>query len=73
MVPGTFVVVPDLISWRVTTNEIIWSEAIYRIFEFDPSMRVTLEIIASRVHPDDMAVFVCAVLVTRNLRLTRER
>jgi PAS domain S-box-containing protein len=41
-------------SWRVTTEEIIWSEAVYRIFEFNPGMRVTLELIGSRVHPDDM-------------------
>jgi len=41
-------------SWRVATEEITWSEAVYRIFEFDPSMRVTLELIGSRVHPDDM-------------------
>ena len=41
-------------SWRVMTEEITWSEAVYRIFEFDPSMRVTLELISSRVHPDDM-------------------
>ena len=41
-------------SWRVATGEITWSEAIYRIFEFDPGIRVTLELIGSRVHPDDM-------------------
>ena len=41
-------------SWRVATGEITWSEAVYRIFEFDPNVRVTLELIASRVHPEDM-------------------
>jgi PAS domain S-box-containing protein len=41
--------------WRVTTNEILWSEPMYRIFEFEPSTTVTLELIASRVHPDDMS------------------
>jgi len=40
--------------WRVTTNEILWSEPMYRIFEFEPSTTVTLELIASRVHPDDL-------------------
>ena len=41
-------------SWRVAADEIRWSEQIYRIFEFDPSLPVTLELIGSRVHPDDM-------------------
>ena len=41
-------------SWKVAADEIIWSEQIYRIFEFDPSVRVTLELIGNRVHPDDM-------------------
>jgi PAS domain S-box-containing protein len=41
-------------SWRVATGEITWSEQAYRIFEFDPALTVTLELIASRVHPDDI-------------------
>ena len=41
-------------SWHPDTNEITWSEQVYRIFELEPGSRVTLEIIASRVHPDDM-------------------
>jgi PAS domain S-box-containing protein len=41
-------------SWHVTKNEIMWSEQMYRIFEFEPSITMTLELIASRVHPDDM-------------------
>src|SRR5262249_30425859 len=40
-------------SWRVSTDEITWSEQLYRIFEFDPGMPVTLELIATRVHPED--------------------
>lgn len=40
--------------WKVAADEITWSEQIYRIFEFDPSVRVTLELIGDRVHPDDM-------------------
>ena len=40
--------------WRVRTSEIVWSEPMYRIFEFEPGTTVTLERIASRVHPDDM-------------------
>jgi signal transduction histidine kinase len=41
-------------SWRVTTDEITWSEQLYRIFEFDQGMPVTLELIGTRVHPDDI-------------------
>jgi signal transduction histidine kinase len=41
-------------SWRVTTDEITWSEQLYRIFEFDQGVRVTLELIGSRVHPEDI-------------------
>ncbi|MCU1266859.1 MAG: multi-sensor signal transduction histidine kinase [Acidobacteria bacterium] len=40
--------------WVIATNQITWSEPMYRIFEFDPGITMTLELIASRVHPDDM-------------------
>jgi PAS domain S-box-containing protein len=42
-------------SWRVETGEITWSEELYRIFGFEPGMPVTLELIGSRVHPDDLS------------------
>ena len=41
-------------SWRVETDEITWSEQLYRIFEFDEDTPQTLERIFSRVHPDDI-------------------
>ena len=41
-------------AWRVAKNEITWSEQLYRIFEFDPQVTVTLELIGSRVHPEDL-------------------
>jgi PAS domain S-box-containing protein len=41
-------------SWRVATNEITWSDEVYRIFEFDQGVPVTLELIGSRVHPEDI-------------------
>jgi PAS domain S-box-containing protein len=44
-------------SWVVATNEIIWSEQVYRVFELDPNIPVTLELIGSRVHPDDLPLF----------------
>ena len=44
-------------SWRVATDEIMWSEQLYRIFEFDQGVPVTLDLIASRVHPEDIPLF----------------
>jgi PAS domain S-box-containing protein len=41
-------------SWRVDTGEIRWSEQVYRIFELDSDLPVTLELIGSRVHPEDL-------------------
>ena len=43
-------------SWNVTTEELMWSEQLRRIFEFEPGAPVSLELIASRVHPDDMGM-----------------
>jgi steroid delta-isomerase-like uncharacterized protein len=42
-------------SWRVETNEITWSEEVYRIFQFEQGTPATLELIGSRVHPEDQA------------------
>jgi PAS domain S-box-containing protein len=44
-------------SWRVATDEIMWSEQLYRIFEIDRAARVTFEVIGTRVHPEDLAAF----------------
>jgi PAS domain S-box-containing protein len=41
-------------SWRVETGEIRWSEELYHIFDFAPNLTVTLELIGSRVHPEDV-------------------
>ena len=40
--------------WRVRPDEITWSEETYRIFQLDQGVPVTLELIASRVHPEDL-------------------
>lgn len=42
--------------WRVAAEEITWSEQLYRIFEFEKDVRVTLELISSRVHPEDLSM-----------------
>jgi C4-dicarboxylate-specific signal transduction histidine kinase len=41
-------------SWRVETDEITFSEELYRIFEFDCDAPVMLEQIVGRVHPEDI-------------------
>jgi signal transduction histidine kinase len=40
-------------SWNVITNELTWSDQLYRIFDLDPHAAVTLECLRSRVHPED--------------------
>jgi PAS domain S-box-containing protein len=44
-------------SWRVATDQITWSEQAYRIFELDRAVQVTIELIGSRVHPDDVPLW----------------
>jgi PAS domain S-box-containing protein len=43
--------------WRVDTDEITWSEQLYRIFELEPSLPVTFERVGARIHPDDRPLF----------------
>ena len=43
-------------SWRVATDEITWSDELYRIFGFEQGAPVTLEMIRSRFHPEDIAM-----------------
>ncbi len=44
-------------SWRVATDEITWSEQLYRIFQIDRDAQVTFELIGTRIHPEDLSVF----------------
>lgn len=48
-------------SWSETTGEIVWSEQVYRIFEFDERLPLSLELIQSRLHPDDMPLLLGVV------------
>jgi signal transduction histidine kinase len=43
--------------WRVATDEITWSDQLYRIFELDPSQPLTIDRAEARVHPDDRPLF----------------
>ena len=41
-------------EWKVATNEVTWSDELYRIYGFEPrSVAITLEFFLSRVHPDE--------------------
>jgi signal transduction histidine kinase len=44
-------------SWCVASDEITWSQEIYRIFELDQQVSVTLALILTRVHPEDVPLF----------------
>jgi len=43
-------------SWKVSTDEITWSEELYRIYDFQIGVPITLELIRSRVHPEDLSL-----------------
>ena len=43
--------------WRAATAEITASEQVYHIFDLNPSLPLTLDLIATRVHPDDLPLF----------------
>jgi len=53
-------------AWRTATDEITWSEQLYRIYELDPTKPVTLELISTRVHPEDLTLYEKMVEQARN-------
>jgi PAS domain S-box-containing protein len=53
-------------SWLVATDELAWSEELYRIYEFDPGIKITLEVIRTRVHPEDLTLYEKMVEQARN-------
>jgi PAS domain S-box-containing protein len=52
--------------WRLDTDEIAFSEELYRIFAFEQASALTLERIMARVHPEDVP------LVKENMELARQ-
>src|SRR5260370_17105408 len=40
-------------GWSVFSGEIYWSKETYKIFEFDPAVKPTLELARQRIHPHD--------------------
>jgi PAS domain S-box-containing protein len=41
-------------GWNVADDEHFWSEETFRIFEYDPSLPVTMQRIRQRLHPEDV-------------------
>jgi PAS domain S-box-containing protein len=40
-------------GWNASSGEIVWSEEIFRILEYDRTVRPTLDLVRLRVHPED--------------------
>jgi PAS domain S-box-containing protein len=53
-------------AWRVATDEVTWSEQLYRIYELPIGVPVTLEVIRTRVHPEDLSLLEKMVDQARN-------
>jgi PAS domain S-box-containing protein len=43
-------------GWDVSGGKIYWSRETFRIFEYDPPTRPTLEMVMNRTHPEDKAL-----------------
>jgi PAS domain S-box-containing protein len=41
-------------SWKVASDEIAWSDQLYRIYDLEIGVPVTPELIRTRVHPEDL-------------------
>ena len=44
-------------GWKPDAGEIVWSDETYRIFEYDRSVKPTIDSVTQRVHPQDRADF----------------
>jgi PAS domain S-box-containing protein len=43
-------------SREMSGGELLWSEETFRIFQYDPTTRPTVDLIVRRVHPEDIAL-----------------
>jgi two-component system sensor kinase FixL len=43
-------------SWQIATEEQVWSEEIFRIYEYDFATKPTLDLVRRRSHPDDASM-----------------
>ena len=44
------------VGWVPSSGELIWSSETYRIFDYDPAIKPTLEMVLQRVHPEDRSL-----------------
>lgn len=44
-------------AWNVATNKITWSEQLYRMYDFKFGVPITLELVRTRVHPNDVSLY----------------
>jgi len=44
-------------GWKIPSGEIFWSDETFRIFEYDRSVKPTIDSVVQRVHPQDRADF----------------
>jgi PAS domain S-box-containing protein len=42
-------------GWSISSGETYWSQETFRIFGYDPGIRVTLALVLQRTHPEDRA------------------
>jgi PAS domain S-box-containing protein len=59
-------------SWRVATDEVTWSEELYRMHEFEVGVPVTLDLIRTRVHPEDVGLLERLKMVAQAPSASRE-
>lgn len=52
-------------SWRVDGDVVVYSEQTYRTYEFDPGAPVTLDMIATRIHPEDIPLLEEMIAIAR--------
>ncbi len=49
-------------SWDITTNELFWSDEVYRIFGLNPQeFKVTYDLVLTYVHPEDLDHLINAI------------
>jgi signal transduction histidine kinase len=44
-------------AWHVPSGEISWSDEMFRLFEYDPSTKPSLDLVLQRIHPVDRPSF----------------
>jgi PAS domain S-box-containing protein len=42
-------------GWKVSSGDILWSEETFRIFGYEPTIKPSLDLVAQRTHPADIA------------------